>query len=96
MRLPWRSKRRQLSMAKKLFDGQADISCDLAQEQRRNIPARMIGDSRAAPILTTILHVRAALPNEDEAKRLKNAADFPRFENGRLGHESYAAVTVML
>lgn len=33
-----------------------------------------------------ILHVRAALPDHDEAHALKDSADLPRLEDGQLSH----------
>jgi len=75
------------SIPEELVHCDADVLCNLSQEQRRHIPAGMIGHSRPAAILMAILHVRSPLPHQFEAKRLKNPANFPRLENGRLRHE---------
>ena len=75
------------AMAQKLFESQADVLDDLAEEHWRNISPRMVWDSRAATVGVPILHVRATLPCEGEAQRLQDTADLARFENGRLGHE---------
>ena len=74
-------------MAQELFECQADVLDDLAEEHWRNISPRMVWDSRAATVGVPILHVRATLPCEGEAQRLQDTADLARFENGRLGHE---------
>ena len=46
----------------------------------------MIRDGRAASVGVPILHVRTALPGENEAKRLQNATDLARLENRWLRH----------
>lgn len=47
----------------------------------------MIRNGRAASIGVPILHMRATLSREGEAKCLENASDLSRFENRRPGHE---------
>lgn len=74
-------------MAQEPFERQPDVLDDLAKQHRRNVPARMVRNSRATAVRVAILPMRAALPREVETKGLQDAADLTRLENGWLGHE---------
>ena len=73
-------------MAQKIFERKADVLDDLAKEHGGNISARMIRNGRAASVGVPILHMRTALPSENEAEGLQDAADLARLENGWPGH----------
>lgn len=73
-------------MVQKLFQRNADVLDDLAQEQGRNIPAGMVRNGRATPVRMAILHLRATLPDQSKTHRLQDAADLARLEDGWLGH----------
>jgi hypothetical protein len=45
---------------KHLFDGEADVSCDLPEQGRRNVSAGMEGDGCAATIRMSVLFVSRA------------------------------------
>ena len=67
-------------MRDELVDGHADVACDLAQQDRRDVTASMMGHRGCATIGVAILLVRATLPNGGEAEREQNLLDLTGFE----------------
>jgi hypothetical protein len=74
-------------VAEKVVGCDSDVFHDLAKEHGGNIAARMIRDGGAASVWMTILHVRAALADENEAHRFQHATDLARLENWGLRHD---------
>jgi len=71
-----------------LLDGEADVLGNLAQEGGRDIAALVNRDCRDPPVGVTELLVGAPLPDLSKAESLKQANDFPRLEDWRLGQLS--------
>jgi len=73
-------------MAQELRNGQADVSGNLSQQNRRNIPAFVKCHRCAAPIRVAELLVGTPLANLNESNALKQANYFFGFEDGNVPH----------
>jgi hypothetical protein len=63
-----------LSMPQKLVKSHANVLDDLSQKDWGHIPALMVWNSGCAPVRMAVLHVRTALTNKRETRRLQNMA----------------------
>lgn len=77
----------------KRFGGDADVLCDLTEEDRRQVTPRVERDGRLASVPVTVLAVRTALPHEQEAEAFQEPLDLPWLQHGEGDHR-YATWTV--
>lgn len=72
--------------AEKGFGCDTDVPGDLAEEDRRQIPARVERNGRLAPVLVAVLAMGAALAEERETEALEKPLDLPWLEHGKRDH----------
>ena len=73
-------------MLEELAHGEADIPGDPAQENRRDVTARMKGDRGGPPVRVPELLVGALLTYLVESEPLQDRGDLPRFQNRDVAH----------
>ena len=71
-----------------------DVACDAAQENGRDITARMEGDGGSSTVHVPKLLVRALLAHLFEPELLQDGGDFTRLQNRDVAHGQAAMVTV--
>jgi len=71
-----------------LTDREADVSCDLAEQDGRNVSALVKGHGCTPARIVSILLMRATLPDLTEPELEQNCHNFRRLENRDIAHES--------
>lgn len=69
-------------------DRETDVSCDLSEQDGRNVSALMKGHGCTPAAIVSILLVRATLPDLAEPQLEKDCHDFRRLKNRDIAHES--------
>jgi len=69
-----------------LGDGETDVARDLAQQDRRDVAARVMRHGSRTTVGVSLLLVRAPLTNGNEAERKEDLLDLTRFEDRRFRH----------
>lgn len=75
-----------LSDSQQLVDGEANVSCDLAQQCRRDIASGVKRNRGAPSVGMAKLFVRATLPHLGETVSLQKADDLARLQNWDVAH----------
>jgi hypothetical protein len=75
-----------LRTALELFDSEADVRRDLANQDRRDVAPGMKGHRRAVPARLPVLSMGAALPDFDEAAGEEKGCNLARLQRRNFGH----------
>ena len=76
-----------LAVLEEIFDRKADVFCDLAKQNRRDVASLMNRHGRTTPNAISKLFMGPPLPNLDEAELNQNGDNFGWLENWEAAHE---------
>jgi hypothetical protein len=84
----WRGLTYQLGlpMLEKLRDGEANVLCDLAQQRRREITARVKWNSGGTSGTITKLPMGSTLPHLDKSQSMQDGYNFSGFQYWDVSH----------
>jgi hypothetical protein len=74
------------AVLEQLVDREPDISCNLPEQERRDVASRMEGNRSAPAVRVAKLFVRTPLSNFNKAEIMEDCDDLARLENGRFRH----------
>jgi len=86
---------RRSACGEQLFDREPDVSSDLAKQRWRDVPTGMERNRSATPVGMSVLLVRAAMTDFNEAQPFKQSSDLagPKNRNCPQGYATWMVRT---